>query len=64
MVEAVQPEIKYEEIITVPEFDIEGKQNIDLYFRLMLAGTPHLKLSVTDKKGKELSARMLNVEMR
>ncbi len=66
MVEVTLVEDKHEqeEKISVPEFDIEGKENIDQYFKLLLAGTPHLKFSITEKNGKEVYSNLLNVEMR
>ncbi|MHA2006744.1 MAG: hypothetical protein ACXABO_04355 [Promethearchaeota archaeon] len=64
MVEAISAELKLEEKLSIPPSDVEGKENIDAYFKLMLAGTPHLKFSITDNEGKELYANMLSVEMR
>ncbi|MFX0021477.1 MAG: hypothetical protein ACFE9S_04075 [Candidatus Hermodarchaeota archaeon] len=63
MVEVTLVEVKHEEKLSVPEFDIEGKENIDQYFKLLLAGTPKLRFSI-EKKGKELYSNLLNVEMR
>ena len=64
MVEAISTEVKFEEEMSIPILDVDGKENIYQYFNLMLAGTPHLKFSITDKKGKELYSNLLNVEMR
>ncbi|MFW9950558.1 MAG: hypothetical protein ACFFKA_10600 [Candidatus Thorarchaeota archaeon] len=64
MVEATIVEIKQEEIITLPEFDVESKENIDQYFKLLLAGTPKLKFSITNKNGQDIYSKLLNVEMR
>ncbi|MFW9826520.1 MAG: hypothetical protein ACFFEY_02750 [Candidatus Thorarchaeota archaeon] len=64
MVEAVLKEIEIQEKIDIPEFDVNGKENIDQYFKLLLAGTPRLKFSITDKSGKDLYSNLLNVEMR
>lgn len=64
MVEAVLIEKNHKEEIKIPKFKVEGKENIAQYFGLMLAGTPHLKFSIVDKKGKEHYSNMLNVEMR
>ena len=63
MVEATLVEVKHEEKLSLPEFDIEGKENIDQYFKLLLAGTPRLRFSITKGK-KELYSNILNVEMR
>ena len=63
MVEVLLSEMKHEEEIKIPKFKVEGKENIDQYFRLMSAVTPHLKFSVVDKKGKEHYSKMMNVEM-
>lgn len=64
MVGATLIEIKHEEKVTLPEFEVEGKKNIDQYFKLLLAETPRLKFSITDKKGKDLYSNLMNVEMR
>ncbi|MFX0038872.1 MAG: hypothetical protein ACFFCY_02640 [Promethearchaeota archaeon] len=64
MVEVTLVEIKHEEKLSLPEFEIEGKENIDQYFKLLLAGTPRLKFSITDKNGKEVHSNLMNVEMR
>ena len=63
MVEAILIEPKHKEEITIPKFEIKGKENIDKYFKLLLAGTPHLKFSIIDKRGKETYSNQLNVEM-
>ncbi len=63
MVESMLSEVKHEEKLSIPEFEVEGKEHIDQYFKLMLAGTPHLKFSIVNKKGKELYSNFLNVEM-
>jgi len=64
MVEAMLSEVKHEEKVSIPELAVESKEDIDLYFKLMLAGTPHLKFSIENKKGKKLYSNFLNVEMR
>ena len=64
MVEATVIETKYEEKVVLPRFEVEGKKNIDQYFKLLLAGTPLLKFSITDNKGKDLYSNLMNVEMR
>ncbi|MFX0057777.1 MAG: hypothetical protein ACFE85_06440 [Candidatus Hodarchaeota archaeon] len=64
MVEAILTEQKLEEKVTLPEIEVDGKENIDQYFKLLLAGTPHLKFSITDNKGKEFYSNLMNVEMR
>ena len=64
MVEAMLSEVKHEERVFIPKLEVEGKEHIDQYFRLMLAGTPRLKFSIENKKGKELYSNFLNVEMR
>ena len=64
MVETISTEVKAEDKISIPKLDVEGKENIGAYFKLMLAGTPHLKFSIADKKGKEIYSSKLNVEMR
>ncbi|MFX1493691.1 MAG: hypothetical protein ACFFBZ_05365 [Promethearchaeota archaeon] len=64
MVEAILAKFEDEIKVSIPEIKIKGKENIDQYFKLLLAGTPRLKFSITDNKGKELYASILNVEMR
>lgn len=64
MVVTISFEAKLEEKISIPKLNVEDKENIGAYFKLMLAGTPHLKFSIADKKGKEIYSSMLNVEMR
>ncbi|MFX1379788.1 MAG: hypothetical protein ACFFA4_11930 [Promethearchaeota archaeon] len=64
MVEVTLVEVKHEEKLSLPEFEIEGKENIDQYFKLLLAGTPRLRFSIVDKKGNEIYSNLLNVEMR
>ncbi|MHA2390726.1 MAG: hypothetical protein ACXAEX_02055 [Promethearchaeota archaeon] len=64
MVEAVLIEPKLKEELEIPNLKVEGKENVDQYFKLLLAGTPHLKFSIIDKRGKELYSNLLNVEMR
>ena len=64
MVEAVVFKPKHEEDVTIPNIKVENKESISDYFKLMLAGTPRLKFSITDKDGKERYSSLLNVEMR
>jgi hypothetical protein len=64
MVEATLYDVKHEEKVSLPIIEVPGKENVDLYFKLLLAGTPHLKFSITDKKGNERYSNLLNVEMR
>jgi len=64
MVQVLVPEKKHEEVISIPKIDIKHKENISQYFKLMLAGNPLLKFSITDERGKELYSNLLNVEMR
>ncbi|NHJ22391.1 MAG: hypothetical protein EAX91_15705 [Candidatus Lokiarchaeota archaeon] len=67
MVQVLEPEkvdVEVEKMIALPEIDIEYKENLPQYFRLMLAGNPLLKFSITNEKGKELYSNLLNVEMR
>ena len=64
MVEALVIEPKHEEDVTIPNIKVENKESISDYFKLMLAGTPRLKFSITDKDGKERYSSLLNVEMR
>lgn len=64
MVEAISMELELEEKLSIPTFEIEGKTNVDKYFSLLLAGTPHLKFSIVNNKGKELYSNLMNVEMR
>lgn len=63
MVESVLIKEKHEELIAIPEIDVEGKENISQYFNLMLAGTPRLNFAITDSKGKELAKKIINVEL-
>ncbi|MFW9820843.1 MAG: hypothetical protein ACFFE5_14640 [Candidatus Thorarchaeota archaeon] len=55
--------ISHDDKLSLPEFDVEGKENIDQYFKLLLAGTPRLRFSIVKGK-KELYSNQLNVEMR
>jgi len=67
MVQVLEPEEKVEETkqdVVIPEIDIENKEYISQYFKLMLAGNPLLKFSIENEKGKELYSNLLNVEMR
>ncbi|MFW9864812.1 MAG: hypothetical protein ACFFEN_01815 [Candidatus Thorarchaeota archaeon] len=57
-------EEKAKEKVSIPNFEVEGKENLYHYLELLLDDTPHLKLSITDKKGKELYSNLLHVEMR
>ncbi|MFX1363871.1 MAG: hypothetical protein ACFFCE_14180 [Promethearchaeota archaeon] len=64
MVEAIQKEIEFKDRVAIPEQDMNGKENIDQYFKLLLACTPRLNFSITDKKRKVLYSNILNVEIR
>ena len=64
MVEALVLEPKHETDVSIPNIKVENKENINDYFKLMLAGTPLLKFSITDKDGKEKYSNLFNVEMR
>ncbi len=64
MVQVLKPEKKHEEEVSIPKIDIEHKENISQYFKLMLAGSPLLTFSITNEKGKELYSNLLNVELR
>jgi len=64
MVQVLVPDEKHEKVVSIPKIDIEHKENISQYFKLMLAGTPLLKFSITDERGKEFYSNLLNVEMR
>ena len=64
MVEAAIFEPKLKEDINIPNIEVENKESISEYFKLLLAGTPLLKFSITDKNGKERYSNFLNVEMR
>jgi len=64
MVQVLIPEKKHEKVVSIPKIDIEHKENISQYFKLMLAGNPLLKFSIVNEKGKELYSNLLNVEMR
>jgi len=64
MVEAVVLEPKHEEDVIIPNIKVENKESISNYFKLMLAGTPLLKFSITDKDGEEKYSNLFNVEMR
>jgi len=64
MVEAAILEPKLKEDVTIPIIEVENKESISEYFKLLLAGTPLLKFSITDKNGKERYSNQFNVEMR
>ncbi|KKM84883.1 hypothetical protein LCGC14_1294690 [marine sediment metagenome] len=63
MFEELEVPVK-EKKISLPKINIEHKENVGQYFGLLLTGTPHLRFSITDKKGKEIYSNLLNVEMR
>jgi len=64
MVEATLIEPKLKEYVTIPNIEVENKESISEYFKLLLAGTPLLKFSIVDKNGKERYSNLFNVEMR
>ena len=64
MVETAVLEPKLKEEITIPKIKVENKESISEYFKLLLAGTPLLKFSITDKNGKERYSNLFNVEIR
>ena len=64
MVQVLEPKKKQEKVVSIPEINIEHKENISQYFKLMLAGNPLLKFSIETERGKELYSNLLNVEMR
>ena len=64
MVEAIVSEPKLKEDVAIPNIEVENKESISTYFKLLLTGTPLLKFSITDKNGKERYSNLLNVEMR
>ena len=64
MVEALALETKHKEIVTIPSIKVENKESISEYFKLLLAGTPLLEFSISDKNGKEIYSNLFNVEMR
>lgn len=64
MVEAAIFEPKLKEDVNIPNIEVENKESISKYFKLLLAGTPLLKFSITNKNGKERYSNLLNVEMR
>ncbi len=64
MVQVIVPEKKHKEDVSIPKINIEHKENISQYFKLMLAGNPLLKFSIVTESGKELYSNLLNVEMR
>ena len=64
MVETAVLSPKLKEDIIIPNIKVENKESISEYFKLLLAGTPLLKFSITDKNGKERYSNLLNVEMR
>jgi len=64
MVEAAVLEPKPIEDLAIPNIKVENKESINEYFKLLLAGTPLMKFSITDKNGKERYSNLFNVEMR
>jgi len=64
MVETQALELKINKDLAIPNIRVENKESISEYFKLLLAGTPLLKFSITDKNGKERYSNLLNVEMR
>ncbi len=64
MVQVLEPEKKQEKVVSIPKIDIEHKENISQYFKLMLAGSPLLNFTIINEKGKEIYSNLLNVEMR
>ncbi|MFX0074074.1 MAG: hypothetical protein ACFE96_01420 [Candidatus Hermodarchaeota archaeon] len=67
MVQVLEPESTEEGVektFDIPKIDVEFKECLPQYFKLMLAGNPLLKFSIENEKGKELYSNLLNVEMR
>jgi hypothetical protein len=64
MGQIIESDKKHEMEVLIPEIDIKHKENLAQYFKLMLAGNPLLKFSITNENGKELYSNLLNVEMR
>ncbi len=64
MVETEALELKLKKDLAIPNMEVENKENISEYFKLLLAEAPLLKFSITDKNGKERYSNLLNVEMR
>ena len=63
MVQVLEKKKKQEKVL-IPEINIEHKENISQYFKLMLAGNPLLKFSIVNEKGKELYSNIFNVDLR
>ncbi|MFX1355995.1 MAG: hypothetical protein ACFFA8_01810 [Promethearchaeota archaeon] len=47
----------------IPNFNVKSKEKLGFYFDLLLKGSPQLKFSINDKKGNEIYANLLSVEM-
>ncbi len=63
MVEAEVLKLKLKKDLAIPNIEVENKESISTYFKLLLTETPLLKFSITDKSGKERYSNLLNVEM-
>ena len=63
MVEALVLEPKHKEDVTIPNIKVENKESISEYFELLVSGTPLLRFSIADEKGKEYYSNQLKVEL-
>ncbi len=61
MIEMQQLDKKIVVLESIPEFS-QNKQ-IGSYFKLLMSNSPRLSLEVTDKTGKRIVDRILNVEI-
>jgi hypothetical protein len=48
----------------IPEFDVKHKENLGLFFDMVVRGSPQLRFSIANHNGKELYASSLSVEAR
>jgi len=64
MTQGLEQEMKHEEKILLPKIDIDSKENVGQYFKLLIGESPRLKFDITDKEGKEIYSNILNVELR
>jgi len=64
VIEAEVLKLKFKKDVAIPNKEVENKESISAYFKLLLTGTPLLKFSITDKNGRERYSNLLNVEIR
>jgi hypothetical protein len=60
----VKEEADLQKELGIPEFDIENKNLLGLFYDMVVRGSPQLRFSIIDHKGKEKYASSISVEAR